>query len=94
MCSTHNLDKNMRKVIKRFEEICDLAEARNRAEGRHRFHQLSGYHNKKYMTLGIYDSVTKKYCIFDSINLVGNFRYSHKTLPPEFDEMESLIKGA
>lgn len=80
----------MRKVLKRFEEICALAEARNRAEGRHRFHQLTS-HYKKYMTLGIYDSVTKKYCVFDSINLTGNFRYSHRSLPPEFDEMEQMI---
>jgi hypothetical protein len=82
----------MRKIFKRFEDIWYMAEARNRAEGRHRFHQINCL-NRKYVTLGIYDSVTKKYCLFDTINLVGNFRYNHKEIPREFQEMEDLCKG-
>jgi hypothetical protein len=82
----------MRKISKKFEDIWSLAEARNRAEGRHRFHQINSL-NRKYITLGIYDSVTKKYCLFDTINLVGNFRYNHRDVPAEFQEMEDMIRG-
>ena len=82
----------MRKISKKFEDIWAQAESRNRAEGRHRFHQINSS-NRKYFTLGIYDSVNKKYCLFDTINLVGNFRYNHKDIPPEFLEMENLIKS-
>lgn len=83
----------MRKIIKRFEEICSLAEARNKEEGRHRFIQMTNVDDNKYMSMGIYDSVKKKYCLFDTINLAGNFRYSHKVMPEEFTEMERMIKG-
>lgn len=84
----------MRKIIKVFEDIWARAESRNKAEGRHRFHQInSASTNRKFVTLGIYDSVTKKYCVFDTINLVGNFRYNHKEIPREFFEMEDIVKG-
>ena len=84
----------MRKIIKAFEDIWNLAESRNRAEGRHRFHQInSPSTNRKFVTLGIYDSVNKKYCLFDTINLVGNFRYNHREVPEEFQEMERLVRS-
>lgn len=84
----------MRKIIKAFEDIWSLAESRNRAEGRHRFHQInSPSTNRKFVTLGIYDSVNKKYCLFDTINLVGNFRYNHREVPEEFQEMERMVRG-
>lgn len=82
----------MRKITKRFEEIWSLAESRNKSEGRHRFHQINS-NVRKYTVYGIYDSVTKKYCLFDTINLIGNFRYNHKEIPEEFSEMERMIRG-
>jgi hypothetical protein len=44
--------------------------------------------------MGLYDSVTKKYVLFDTINLTGNFRYNNNILPNEFAEMENMIKRA
>lgn len=80
----------MRKVAKKFEEIWTKAEKRNEHE-KGRFCKLLDQ-SGRYMTMGIYDTVTKKYCIFNSINLVGNYRYDNKATPPEFDEMVEMLK--
>ena len=79
----------MRKISKRFEEICAKAEKRNEKEPG-RFYRLFDQ-SKRYQTMGVYDSVTKKFVLFDTINLVGNFRYPGMNVPPEFDEMEALV---
>ena len=47
--------------------------------------------NKRYVTMGIYDSFTKKYATFDTINLVGNFRYSPQHIPAELHEMDRIV---
>lgn len=82
----------MRKLAKRFDEIWAQAEKRNRQEG-NRFHKVY-VQNKRYFTIGIYDGKTKRYCLFDTINLVGNFRYNARVIPAEFDEMEQLVRDA
>lgn len=80
----------MRHLTNVFNDIWALAEERNR-EGA-KFYKI--YESKKrYVTFGIYDSVTKRYCLFNTINLVGNFRYNSKVVPPEFAEMRSLVTG-
>ena len=86
----------MRKILKHFNSIWKNAEERNKKEP-HRFHQLFEQRfakddpKKRYVTVGIYDSVTKKYVLFDTIGLVANFRFNSKSIPPEFVEMEKMV---
>lgn len=80
----------MRKLAKIFDEIWAKAERRNQKEGERFFRIYQP--NKRYITVGIYDGLTKKYCMFDTINLSGNFRYNNQVVPPEFDEMSRMIK--
>ena len=97
----------MRKIkfVQEFDKIWEQANNRNKELGAvygfdvgssPRFHRIfSKYNGEKgntYITMGIYDSESKKHVLFDSINLSGNFRYNSKTLPKEFNEMISLIK--
>jgi hypothetical protein len=85
-----NEDFEMRHLTNVFNEIWALAEERNRqGAGFIRIYESK----KRYVTFGIYDSVTKKYCLFNTINLVGNFRYNSKVVPPEFAEMRNLVTG-
>lgn len=84
-------ESQMKKISKRFDEIWRKAEKRNNTEGM-RFHKIYSQ-NKRYITMGVYDSVSKKYSTFDTINLIGNFRYNTQTVPAEFDEMEKIVTG-
>jgi len=79
----------MRKLLNSFNDIWKLAEERNTVE-KNRFYKCV-QQSKRYMTMGIYDSVTKKYVLFDTINLVGNFRYDSGSDPKEFAEMRKLV---
>jgi hypothetical protein len=81
----------MRKLSKLFDEIWASAEQRNEREGGQRFFRIY-QQNKRYITVGIYDGLTKKYCMFDTINLSGNFRYNSRVVPPEFDEMARMVR--
>jgi hypothetical protein len=38
--------------------------------------------------------VTKKYALFDSINLTGNFRYDNHSIPAEVRDMERMVTAA
>lgn len=83
---------SMKKLTKKFDEIWGAAEKKNKtADSWQRFCKI--YSNKKrYITMGLYDTYTKKYVLFDTINLVGNFRYQTlKDFPPEFKEMEKMV---
>lgn len=81
----------MRKIQKKFDEICKRADERNRREGM-RFYKIFQT-DKRYITFGIYDSKTKKWCTFDTINLIGNFRYNVKeSVPSEFYEMSKIVE--
>lgn len=79
----------MRKIAKRFDEIWTKAELRNQTE-KDRFIKVFE-HSKRYITMGVYDSVTKRYALFDTINLVGNFRYNPNTVPQELNEMDRIV---
>ena len=80
----------MRHLSNVFNDIWAHAEERNRNGAS--FFKI--YESKKrYVTFGIYDAKAKKYCLFNTINLVGNFRYNSKVVPPEFAEMRNLVTG-
>ena len=79
----------MRKLNKVFDDIWSKAEKRNRQEGKN-FHKVFQQRGR-YVTYGIYCGQTKKYALFDTINLTGNFRYNTRAVPSEFAEMEELV---
>jgi len=82
-------DALMRRLAKKFRDIWAVAEQRNKQES-NRFHQI--YETRKGFTeMGIYDYKTKKFVMFNTINLVGNFKYDGVDFPLEFSEMESLV---
>ena len=45
---------------------------------------------KRVHSLGIYDYHTKKYVLFEMVNMVGQ----KNKIPIEFDQMEELVKDA
>ena len=79
----------MRKIVKRFDEIWARAEERNRVEGQ-KFIKIYEQ-RKRHVTMGVYDGLSKKFCYFDTINLIGNFRYNPKDVPAEFEEMAKIV---
>lgn len=79
----------MRKLAKVFDDLWSKADKRNRQEG-YRFSRILSQRGR-YVTYGVYDTQTKKYVLFDTINLTGNFRYNARNVPSEFEEMEELI---
>ena len=81
----------MRKLSTAFDNIWARAEERNNQLGQQRFYRIFEKKNR-YYTFGIYDYKTKDWCLFNTINLVGNYRYNIDELPPEFAEMEKLVK--
>lgn len=83
----------MRKIIKKFNEVWDRAEEFNRTRRQHRFIKIFEQ-KQRFATMGIYDSVTKKYSLFDTINLTGNFRYSNSDIPQEITDLEAIIEAA
>ena len=79
----------MRRLTKKFKEIWAVAEERNKHDS-NRFFQI--FETRKGFTeMGIYDYKTKKFVIFNTINLVGNFRFDGVDIPAEFSEMENLV---
>jgi hypothetical protein len=44
----------------------------------------------RFESVGLYDSFTKKYVLFEMVNLVGQ----KDKIPKEFKDMEMLIKNA
>ena len=86
----------MRKIVKSFDLIWGQAEAYNRKNSgsdRDRFVRCFDSRGK-YMSFGIYDKVNKKYALFDTINLTGNYRYNASDSIPELYEMEKMIRNA
>ena len=81
------------KLTKKFDEICAAAERYNTANNTQRFHRMFDQ-SKRFISMGLYDSSTHKYVLFDTINLTGNFRYNNHTLPEELFEMEQMVKRA
>jgi hypothetical protein len=83
----------MKKISIKFDEVWQNAEKFNKESRTERFHRIFQQRNK-YVIFGIYDSVTKKYAIFDSINLAGNFRYDNNVVPQEVRDMENMVRAA
>ena len=79
----------MRKILKEFDNVWSEAETVNRKSGR-RFERCFNQ-SGKYVSFGIYDTQSKRYELFDTINLSGNFRYNSGTVPPELKEMRELV---
>lgn len=83
----------MFKIKNEFDRICVLANSANNSLNMKRFLPMSNQH-RRYTTYGVYDNVTKQYVLFDTIMFSGHYNYNKNTKPPEFGEMESLIKRA
>lgn len=81
----------MFKLNKEFEQISNMAVAANTRIAKPRFHTIF-HQNKRFVTVGLYDSVTKTYELFDSINFAGNFRYDKNQKPVEFTRMEQMLR--
>lgn len=90
--------KKMRNVIEYFDNICKNAEKANRKLAGsdqstgygNRFHKMVSKKKNRFESIGIYDSFTKKYVLFEMVNLVGQ----KDKIPQEFKDMEMLIKNA
>ena len=79
----------MRKILKEFDRIWSTADKANKTGG-YRFHRCFSQRGK-YVSFGIYDSRAKHYVLFDTINLVGNFRYNSNNVPTELIAMREMI---
>ena len=75
----------MRKIVKSFDQVWAKAETFNKRNG-DRFVRCFDSRGK-YLSFGIYDKVKKKYCLFYTINLTGNFRYNASDLVAELQAM-------
>ncbi len=82
----------MRKIVKSFDQVWAKAETFNKRNG-DRFVRCFDSRGK-YLSFGIYDKVNKKYCLFDTINLTGNFRYNASEVVAELVEMEKMVASA
>ena len=90
----------MKNVLDRFEEIVQKAYSANKQiqankyEGSTvygpRFRKMLHKEGKRVHSLGIYDYHTKKYVLFEMVNMVGQ----KNKIPVEFDQMEELVKDA
>jgi hypothetical protein len=79
--------------MQKFEEIWQRAERVNKQTQSERFYRM--YEQRRgFATVGIYDSVTKRYALFDTVNLTGNFRYDNYTIPAEIKDMEKMVSAA
>lgn len=84
----------MRKTLKAFNDISSRISERNRELGFQRFFRCQDTDNNgRINSFGVYDSVSKKYVVFETINFSGNFRYDAQTVPNEVREMERLVNS-
>ena len=95
-------EKSWSKKIKRsqkfFDNICKNAEKANRKLANsdqstgygNRFHKMVSKKKNRFESVGIYDSFTKKYVLFEMVNLVGQ----KGKVPQEFYDMENMLKNA
>lgn len=75
-----------------FDDVWAQADALNKKKG-FRFCKIFEIRDR-YVTMGVYDTKTHQYCLFDTINFSGNYRYSPKEIPEELYEMEKLVQAA
>jgi hypothetical protein len=83
----------MKTILKTFEAIWKDAAAANVRAPKQRFFKIFSS-KKKFVTIGLYDNVTKKWSTFESINLSGNYRYNNRGRIPEMDEMREMVEAA
>lgn len=80
----------MFKLTREFDLLWEQAQKVNERSSGNRFHKIF-QQTKRFVTVGLYDSVTKQYELFDSVNYAGNFRYDKNTKPVEFVRMEKMV---
>ena len=83
----------MRKILKEFDRVWSTAEKANKRGRGTRFYRCFSQRGK-YVSFGIYDNTAKKHVLFDTINLVGNYRYNSNSIPAELDEMREMVENA
>ena len=84
---------SMFKLNKEYETLVEQVNLVNKRLGMVRFYPMFNQ-TKRFVTVGLYDSKTKQYELFDSVNFAGNFRYDKNTKPSEFFRMEAMLKAA
>ena len=90
----------MKNVLERFENIVQLAYSTNKEIQSKGYADAVGYgprfrkmlhkNGKRVHSMGIYDYYTKKFVLFEMVNMVGQ----KDKIPPEFAQMERLVKDA
>lgn len=83
----------MFKLTREFEAIWEKAQAVNAKSSEQRFYKIF-QQTKRFVTVGLYDSVTKKYELFDTVNFAGNYRYDKTRKPQELETMDKMVKQA
>ena len=83
----------MFKLTREFDSIWEQAQAVNEKSEKQRFFKIF-QQTKRFVTVGLYDSVTKKYELFDTVNFAGNFRYDKSKKPAELESMEKMVRNA
>jgi|TARA_B110000977_G_scaffold57635_1_gene78284 hypothetical protein len=91
----------MKNVLDKFNSIVELADKANKAIARNnyegtigygpRFRKMMHFNNRRVHSVGIYDYLTKRYVIFELVNMVGQSKHS---VPKELRHMERLILDA
>ena len=83
----------MCKLNREFDLLWSKAVKVNEQSSGQRFHRIF-HQSKRFVTVGLYDSVTKQYALFDTVNFAGNFRYDKNIKPDEFSVMEKMVQKA
>lgn len=83
----------MFKLTREFDSIWEKAQKVNAKSEGQRFFKIF-QQTKRFVTIGLYDSVTKQYELFDTVNFAGNFRYDKNTKPAELVTMENMVNQA
>jgi Ca2+-binding EF-hand superfamily protein len=84
----------MREALRAFERVSRSINERNKRLKAQRFYRLFDTDKQGRVTsFGVYDSVAKRYVVFETINFAGNFRYNSADVPAEVKEMLDLVKN-
>ena len=89
----------MKNVLERFDKIIAKMDAVNRSISQNgsaestgfgpRFRKMFHQTGKRVHSIGIYDYHTKRFVLFEMINMVGN-----KSMPVELEQMERMLDNA
>jgi len=83
----------MFKLNREFDQLWSKAVKINESSNGQRFHRIF-QQSKRFVTVGLYDSVSKQYVLFDTVNFAGNYRYDKNIKPDEFRVMEKMVQKA